>query len=76
MVSEANTTRRGTLGVDKAAPVGFPRVRLRFEIDSDATDEQLARLLSLTERHCVVAQTLKNPPEFASEIVPNRPADG
>ncbi|MEW4569970.1 OsmC family protein [Tautonia sp. JC769] len=76
VIAEGDWDARGTLGVDKSAPVGFPRVRLRFEVDSDATDEQLAKLLSLTERYCVVAQTLKNPPEFASEIVPNRPADG
>ncbi|WP_169977323.1 OsmC family protein [Tautonia rosea] len=75
VLAEGDWDARGTLGVDKAAPVGFPRVRLRFEVDSDASDEQLAKLLSLTERYCVVAQTLKNPPELTSEIVPNRPAD-
>jgi uncharacterized OsmC-like protein len=49
---------RGTLGVDRVAPVGFKNIRLRFELDSDATLEQLATLQKLTERYCVVYQTL------------------
>jgi len=49
---------RGTLGVSKEAPVGFESIRLRFELDSDAGDEDLATLLRLTERYCVVLQTL------------------
>jgi uncharacterized OsmC-like protein len=53
---------RGTLGVAKDAPVGFKDIRLRFELDTDATEEQLATLLKLTERYCVVYQTLRQPP--------------
>jgi uncharacterized OsmC-like protein len=49
---------RGTLGVSKEAPVGFESIRLRFELDTDATEEELATLLRLTERYCVVLQTL------------------
>jgi len=51
-----------TLGVAKDAPVGFRAIRLRFELDSDATPEQLAKLVDLTERYCVVYQTLRQPP--------------
>src|SRR3954447_22644730 len=53
---------RGTLAVDREAPVGFRDIRLRFELDTDADDEQLASLLKLTERYCVVYQTLANGP--------------
>lgn len=60
--AEGDLDFRGTLGVEKTAPVGFREIRLRFELDSDATDEQRAKLLDLTERYCVVYQTLKNPP--------------
>ncbi|MBP5858493.1 OsmC family protein [Marivibrio halodurans] len=53
---------RGTLGVAKDAPVGFRDITLAFEIDADADEEQLATLMKLTERYCVVYQTLKNTP--------------
>jgi uncharacterized OsmC-like protein len=53
---------RGTLAVDRAAPVGFRDIRLRFELETDADDEQLATLLKLTERYCVVYQTLATTP--------------
>ena len=53
---------RGKLGVEKTAPVGFSDIRLRFELDTDADDEQLATLLKLTERYCVVLQTLRTAP--------------
>lgn len=56
---------RGTLAVDKGAPVGFKSIRLSFDIDSDASPEQLDTLLRLTERYCVVAQTLLNPPALS-----------
>jgi uncharacterized OsmC-like protein len=51
---------RGTLGVDREAPVGFKNIRLRFDLDSDATAEQIDTLKKLTERYCVVYQTLAN----------------
>ncbi len=62
--AEGDLDFRGTLGVDKAAPVGLQRIRLRFELDTDAPDEQVATLLRLTERYCVVYQTLRQPPEL------------
>jgi uncharacterized OsmC-like protein len=60
--AEGDLDFRGTLGVDKAAPVGFRDIRLSFELDTDASEEQLATLLRLTERYCVVYQTLRNAP--------------
>jgi uncharacterized OsmC-like protein len=56
--AEGDLDFRGTLGVAKDAPVGFRRIRLRYELEHDADDEQLATLLRLTERYCVVFQTL------------------
>ena len=58
VVAEGELDFRGTLGVSKEAPVGFDTIRLRFELDTDASDEDLATLLRLTERYCVVLQTL------------------
>lgn len=65
--AEGDLDFRGTLGVARDAPVGFRTVRLRFDLDGDATPEQLAKLVELTERYCVVYQTLKHPP--ALELV-------
>ena len=62
---EGDIDFRGTLGVDKAAPVGFRDIRLRFDLDTDATPDQLDKLLQLTERYCVVFQTLSRPPRLA-----------
>lgn len=66
--AEGDLDFRGTLGVDKAAPVGFRDIRLAFELDSDATPEQLATLHKLTERYCVIYQTLRNPPSIDVEF--------
>jgi uncharacterized OsmC-like protein len=63
--AEGDLDFRGTLAVDREAPVGFSAIRLRFDLDSDATPEQLATLLKLTERYCVILQTLRNTPEVA-----------
>ena len=60
--AEGDLDFRGTLGVDKQARVGFSTIRLRFDLDSDASQEQLDKLISLTERYCVIYQTLCNPP--------------
>jgi uncharacterized OsmC-like protein len=60
--AEGDVDFRGTLGVSKEAPVGFRGIRLSFEIDADATKEQIAKLVELTERYCVVYQTLAKPP--------------
>lgn len=59
---------RGTLGVAKDAPVGFREIRLRFRLDTDAGDEQVATLLKLTERYCVVYQTLRGGPAMTVGI--------
>ena len=56
--AEGDLDFRGTLGVDREAPVGFKSIRLRFDLDTDATAEQIATLKKLTERYCVVYQTL------------------
>lgn len=63
VLAEGDLDFRGTLGVAKDAPVGFKDIRLRFELDTDASEDQLATLLKLTERYCVVYQTLRNPPQ-------------
>lgn len=59
---EGDLDFRGTLGVSKEVPVGFQAIRLRLSLDSDATTEQLETLLKLTERYCVVLQTLRSAP--------------
>jgi uncharacterized OsmC-like protein len=56
--AEGDLDFRGTLGVDRDAPVGFTAIRLRFELSSDASEDELAKLLERTERYCVVGQTL------------------
>ena len=63
--AEGDLDVRGTLGVDKEAAVGFTGIRLGFDLDSDATPEQLATLIKLTERYCVVYQTLRAAPDIA-----------
>jgi uncharacterized OsmC-like protein len=63
--AEGDLDFRGTLGVAREAPVGFLAIRVRFELDTDATAEQLATLLKLTERYCVVYQTLRRGPEMS-----------
>jgi uncharacterized OsmC-like protein len=59
--AEGGLDFRGTLGVSKDAPVGFASIRLSFELETDATDEQIATLIRQTERYCVVYQTLAHP---------------
>jgi len=63
--AEGDLDFRGTLGVVKDAPVGFQRIRLTFDLDTDATEEELSTLVRLTERYCVVYQTLRQSPEIA-----------
>jgi uncharacterized OsmC-like protein len=62
--AEGDLDFRGTLAVDREAPVGFRAIRLRFELDTDASEEDMATLLRLTERYCVVLQTLTSSPEL------------
>jgi uncharacterized OsmC-like protein len=66
--AEGDLDFRGTLGVDREAPVGFSAIRLSFDLDTDATDEQRATLLKLTERYCVVLQTLRTPAEISATL--------
>src|SRR6476661_820869 len=63
--AEGDLDFRGTLGVSKDVPVGFKQIRLNVDLDIDASDEQIATLLRLTERYCVVYQTLSNPAEIS-----------
>jgi uncharacterized OsmC-like protein len=63
--AEGDLDFRGTLGVDRAAPVGFKAIRLSFELDTDAPQEKIDALLKLTERYCVVFQTLNHRPELS-----------
>lgn len=65
---EGDLDFRGTLGVAKDAPVGFRAIRLAFALDTDASEEQLASLLKLTERYCVVLQTLRTPAETSATL--------
>jgi uncharacterized OsmC-like protein len=66
--AEGDLDFRGTLGVSKDAPVGFRAIRLAFDLDTEATPDQLATLLKLTERYCVVLQTLRTPPTVTAEL--------
>ena len=66
--AEGDLDFRGTLGVDKAAPVGFRAIRLRFDLDTDAPQDKLDSLVKLTERYCVVYQTLRNPASLALTV--------
>jgi uncharacterized OsmC-like protein len=63
--AEGDLDFRGTLGVSKDVPVGFKQIRLQFDLDTDASEEQRANLIRLTERYCVVYQTLNQPPNIA-----------
>jgi uncharacterized OsmC-like protein len=66
--AEGDLDFRGTLAVAREAPVGFRAIRLRFELESDASEEELETLLKLTERYCVVFQTLAVTPELSSSL--------
>jgi uncharacterized OsmC-like protein len=66
--AEGDLDFRGTLAVDRDAPVGFAAIRLTFELETDADEEQLQTLLKLTERYCVVFQTLSTPPQLSAAV--------
>ncbi len=68
VIAEGDLDFRGTLGVEKSAPVGFQAIRLRFELKSDAPPEKLEQLIKLTERYCVVLQTLAVPPALTLAV--------
>ncbi len=63
--AEGDLDFRGTLGVSREVPVGFQKIRLSFDLDTDADEQSMDKLLQLTERYCVVFQTLANPPEMS-----------
>src|SRR5690349_25151645 len=65
VIAEGDLDFRGTLGVDKETPVGFAEIRVRFEVDTDAPQDKLDLLHKLTERYCVVYQTIKNGPKIS-----------
>ena len=73
VIADGDLDFRGTLGVDRSAPVGFKQIRLRFELDTDAAPEKVEKLIQLTERYCVVLQTLRNSPVITVE---NQRSDG
>ncbi len=73
--AEGDLDFRGTLGVDRDAPVGFTAIRMSFALDTDADDEQLDVLQRLTERYCVVYQTLAAGPRLSVSRAPARTAD-
>ena len=66
VVAEGDLDWRGTLGVDRNVNAGFQRIRVSFELETDATDDEVATLLRLTERYCVVFQTLASKPEMTA----------
>jgi len=64
VLAEGDIDFRGTLGVSREAPVGFKNIRLHFDLDTDAPNDKIAKLVELTERYCVVFQTLNRKPDF------------
>jgi uncharacterized OsmC-like protein len=66
VIAEGAWDARGTLGVDRAAPVGLTDITLRFAVDSDADPARLARMIQTTERYCVILQTLRSPPPITT----------
>ena len=69
VIVEGDGDFRGTLGIAKEVPVGITDIRLRFEVDSPASDEQLAVLMRQTERYCVIFQTLRTPPRIEASLL-------
>jgi uncharacterized OsmC-like protein len=68
VLAEGDLDFRGTLGVARDAPVGFREIRLRFNLDTDAPEEQRRKLIELTERYCVVLQTIRNAPLVKASV--------
>ncbi len=68
MLAEGDLDFRGTLGVSKEAPVGFRDIRLSFALDTDAPQDKIDSLIKLTERYCVIYQTLRNPPALGLAV--------
>lgn len=76
VLAEGDLDFRGTMGVDKTAPVGFVEIRMTFELDTDADEEKVDKLISLTERYCVVLQTISQKPKIrvSSKKLAQRPS--
>jgi uncharacterized OsmC-like protein len=70
IIAEGIWDARGTLGISRDTPVGLTEVSLRFEVDSDADEAKLARMIQTTERYCVILQTLKTPPKLSVSMGP------
>jgi uncharacterized OsmC-like protein len=68
IIAEGIWDARGTLAIDRAAPVGLTEITIRFDVDCDADRPKLERMIQTTERYCVILQTLKAPPKIAMEI--------
>lgn len=68
IIAQGDVDFRGTLGVSRDVPVGFQEIRLSFDLQTDASAEKIQKLIELTERYCVVFQTLKNSPRIVSRI--------
>jgi uncharacterized OsmC-like protein len=68
VIAEGTWDARGTLGVDRAAPVGLTDITVRFEVDSDADPAKLEKMIQTTERYCVILQTLRSPPKLETKI--------
>ena len=73
VIAEAAWDARGTLGIDRSVPVGLGPIALRFELDADADDATLDRLVATTERYCVILQTLRAPPTISVTREPMGP---
>jgi uncharacterized OsmC-like protein len=69
IVAEGSWDARGTLGVDRSVPVGLTDIALRFEVESDADEAKLARMIQTTERYCVILQTLQAPPKVTFSAI-------
>ena len=69
VIAEGIWDARGTLAIDRSAPVGLTEVTVKFDVDCDADPAKLERMIQTTERYCVILQTLKSPPKLAMEIV-------
>jgi uncharacterized OsmC-like protein len=68
VIAEGIWDARGTLGVDRATPVGLTEITVTFDVDCDADPAKLERMIQTTERYCVILQTLKSPPKIAMAI--------
>jgi uncharacterized OsmC-like protein len=68
VIAEGIWDARGTLGIDRVVPVGLSEISLRFELDSDETPDKLEKLVSITERYCVIFQTLRMPPKLSATL--------